>query len=216
MQAGTVSRLLFCRRSWGLKIHFWRKISEARNEERKVHFASSMDLCHLKNSELEPKFQKYKGRVVLRGDIVKDDSGSYAVFTQGPLVSHSKSNGCQSRTTRMRRTSSRRNNSLHPGQNGRCTKINENSQIRTSRYLDIHQHMNVKNNVPAWKAQLSLLNKICMVIFWQDYCGKGNWRKFFWKTVGEKFQIGNVYSWTEKKGLFLSVCGRYKTGWKET
>ena len=25
---------------------------------------------------------KYKGRVVLRGDIVKDDSGSYAVFTE--------------------------------------------------------------------------------------------------------------------------------------
>ena len=41
-----------------------------------------MDLCHLKNSELEPHFQKYKGRVVLRGDVVKDDSGSYAVFTE--------------------------------------------------------------------------------------------------------------------------------------
>ena len=31
---------------------------------------------------LEAKHQKYKGRVVLRGDIVKDDSGSYAVFTE--------------------------------------------------------------------------------------------------------------------------------------
>ena len=41
-----------------------------------------MDVCHLKNSELEPQFQKYKGRVVLQGDIVKDDSGSYAVFTE--------------------------------------------------------------------------------------------------------------------------------------
>ena len=48
----------------------------------KVHFASLMDLCHLKNSELEPQFQKYKGRVALRGDIVKDDSGSYAVFIE--------------------------------------------------------------------------------------------------------------------------------------
>ena len=28
------------------------------------------------------KTQKYKGRVVLRGDIVKDNSGSYAVFTE--------------------------------------------------------------------------------------------------------------------------------------
>ena len=57
-------------------------IEEARNKRRKVHFASLMDLCHLKNSELEPQFQKFKGRVVLRGDIVKDDSGSYAVFTE--------------------------------------------------------------------------------------------------------------------------------------
>ena len=57
-------------------------IDEARNEGRKIHFASLMDLCHLKNSELEPKFQKYKGRVVLRGDIVKNGSGSHAVFTE--------------------------------------------------------------------------------------------------------------------------------------
>ena len=57
-------------------------IDEARNEWRKVHFASLVGLCHLKNSELEPQFQKYKGRVVLRGDIAKDDSGSYAVFTE--------------------------------------------------------------------------------------------------------------------------------------
>ena len=53
-----------------------------KNKGRKVHFASLMDLCHPKNSELEPQYQKYRGRVVLRGDIVKDDSGSYAVFTE--------------------------------------------------------------------------------------------------------------------------------------
>ena len=41
-----------------------------------------MDICHLENAELEPTFQKYKGRVVLRGDIVKDDFGAYAVFTE--------------------------------------------------------------------------------------------------------------------------------------
>ena len=41
-----------------------------------------MDLCHLKNAELEKKHQKYEGRLVLRGDIVKDDSGSYAAFTE--------------------------------------------------------------------------------------------------------------------------------------
>ena len=40
------------------------------------------DICHLKNAELEAKHQKYKGRVVLQGEIVKDDSGSSAVFTE--------------------------------------------------------------------------------------------------------------------------------------
>ena len=57
-------------------------IDEARNKGRKVHFASLMDLYHLRNSELEPRYRKYKGRVVPRGDIVKDDSGVYAVFTE--------------------------------------------------------------------------------------------------------------------------------------
>ena len=41
-----------------------------------------MYICHLKNSELEPQFPKYKGRVALRGDTVKDDAGSYAVFKE--------------------------------------------------------------------------------------------------------------------------------------
>ena len=41
-----------------------------------------MDMCHLKNAELEAKHQKYKGRVVLRRVFVQDDSGSYAVFTE--------------------------------------------------------------------------------------------------------------------------------------
>ena len=41
-----------------------------------------MDICHLKNAELETKHQIYKSRVVLRGDIVKVDSGAYAVFTE--------------------------------------------------------------------------------------------------------------------------------------
>ena len=57
-------------------------IEEARNEGKTVHFASLMDLCHLKNSELEPQHQKYKCRVVLRGDIVEDDFVSYAVFIE--------------------------------------------------------------------------------------------------------------------------------------
>ena len=62
-------------------------IDEARTKGAKVHFASLMDISHLKNAELEEKHQKYKGRVVLRGDLVKDDSGSYAVIHRTRIIS---------------------------------------------------------------------------------------------------------------------------------
>ena len=51
-------------------------IDEARTKGAKVHFSSLMDICHLKNAELEANHQKYKGRVVLRGDIVKTILGT--------------------------------------------------------------------------------------------------------------------------------------------
>ena len=34
-----------------------------------------MDICHLKSADLETKHQKYNGRIALRADIVKNDSG---------------------------------------------------------------------------------------------------------------------------------------------
>ena len=74
----------------------WKKVKskkqvilEAQRDKNKVHCASLMDICHLKNAELQPKLQRYKGRVVLRGDIAKDDSGAYAVSAeQGSSASH--------------------------------------------------------------------------------------------------------------------------------
>ena len=57
-------------------------ILEAHGNRKKVQ------LCiidgHLSPEErgIAPKLQKYRGRVVLRGDIVEDDSGAFAVFTE--------------------------------------------------------------------------------------------------------------------------------------
>ena len=92
-------------------------IDEARNKGRKVHFASLMDLCHLRNSGVGTSiFKSTKGRVVLRGDIVKDDSGeddsgAYAVFIEpgssASQMTAAKVNGHYFKTTGMRRTSSR-------------------------------------------------------------------------------------------------------------
>ena len=50
------------------------------------------------------------------------------------------------------------------------------------------------------RPQLFLLSDICTVTLWQDFQGKkGNSRKFYWNTVGKKFQIGNAYMWAVKK-----------------
>ena len=43
-------------------------IDEARTKGARVHFASLMDIRHLKNAELEAKHRKYKGGAVLRGE----------------------------------------------------------------------------------------------------------------------------------------------------
>ena len=69
----------------------------------------------------------------------------------------------------------------------------------------VYQNTNGPNHGPVWKIQSFLLSEICTVILWQDCYGKGNLRKFYWDTVGKTFQIGNAYSYTAKKGLFLSV-----------
>ena len=51
-------------------------ILEAQSDKKKVHFATLMDICHLKKCSVRNNIP----RVVLRGDIVKDDSGAYAVL----------------------------------------------------------------------------------------------------------------------------------------
>ena len=179
-------------------------IEEARNKGRKLHFASLTDLCHLKNSESEPRNQKYKARVVLRVDIVKYDSGSYAVFTDTRIISITddsrKSHGHHFKTTGMRRTSSGCSICLYPSKNGRCSQIIQkfpNRSVQTFGF--VYHDTNGQNHGPVWKTQSFFLNGICTVILWQDYDGSGNLRKLYWNTVGKKFQLGNVYSLTEKK-----------------
>ena len=57
------------------KMPAW-QLTKVRNKNEVIQEA------HLKEAELEPQFQQYKCRVVLRGEIVKDDSGSCAVCTE--------------------------------------------------------------------------------------------------------------------------------------
>ena len=159
-------------------------INEARTKGAKVHFASLMDICHLKSAELETKHQKYNGRVVLRGDIVKDDSGSYAVFTgQGSSASQMTAAKLMDIISRL------------PGCAGQAADaVSAHTQVKledASKLLKIpklecpdiwmrpprHKWPKSWSNGPVLKTQPFLLSEICMVILWQDCFGKGKMRK---------------------------------------
>ena len=115
-------------------------IDEARMSGATVHFASLMDICHLRNAELEAKHQKYKGRVVLRGDIVKDNSGSYAVFTeQGSSASQMTAAKVMDFVSRLPGCAGQAADAVSAFsqvKNGGCSQIIENSKIGVSRHLD--------------------------------------------------------------------------------
>ena len=56
-------------RAWMEETVTERSTVEARAEKegKTIHFATLMDLCHVKHSELPEAQRKYKGRVVCRG-----------------------------------------------------------------------------------------------------------------------------------------------------
>ena len=63
--------------------------NSAKREKRKVHFGMAYGFVVVKHSELPEDQQNYKGRVVFRGNDVKDESGYTAVFSeQGSSSSH--------------------------------------------------------------------------------------------------------------------------------
>ena len=193
-------------------------IDEARKECRKGHFASSMDICHLKNGELETKHQKYKGRVVFRGDIVKDDSGSYAVSRIISITNDgSKDHGYHFQIARLRWTSSWRSISLYSGTNGRCSKIIENSQVGMSRHMDASTTTQMakimvqylESSRPSWTKSV-----------WSSFCRtvmrKAIWENFIEIWLGESFQLGMLIRTPWKRIILISACGWHLIGWKET
>ena len=185
-------------------------IDEARASRATVHFASLMDICHLKNSELEAKHQKYKGRVVLRGDTVKDDSRSYAVFTeQGSSASQMTAAKIMDIISRL------------PGCDGQAADaVSAYTQVKME---DAHKLLKIpKSECPdiwirlprhKWPKSWSSMEDPVVPLERNLYghplaglCGKGNLRKSHCNMFGRRFLIGNAYSYTVKKdGSYLCM-----------
>ena len=180
-------------------------IVEAQRDKKKVHFATLMDMCHLKNTELEPQFQKYKGRVVLRGDIV------LCSFCWAGLVCVTndclKNNGCCWKSTRLWRTSSWCSICLHSGKNWRtltdCSKF-PSDNVQT--YGHVFHDINGRNPRQSLKIPWYFFNKICMVVHQPDCYVMG--KTILGSSTGtwmEKVPISECLFVHRKQGLLLSV-----------
>ena len=179
-------------------------IEEAQNNNNnKVHVASLMDFCHLKNSELEPQLQKYRGRVVLRGDIVKDGSGACAVFTeQGSSASQMTAAKVMDvnylivtdkQLTQYRHTPRRtlKNYFKFPNQNVRM-------------YGYVFQNINGRNRGNTLRILLFLLKETCTD---QDSCGKTVRKSIDGTWLGESTKLGMLVRSQKTKVVLIGLCG---------
>ena len=80
-------------------------VLEVRRDTKKVHFATLMDVSHLKNAELEPKIAEVQWQSCAPGRYCKRRLWAYAVFTEQGS-SASQMTGCYCKITRLWRTSS--------------------------------------------------------------------------------------------------------------
>ncbi|CAE7609059.1 unnamed protein product, partial [Symbiodinium necroappetens] len=71
------------RREWQAEPKALEAIAEeARSQGHKLRVAELMTLCGVKHAELAPEFQKFKGRIVYRGDRVLDEFNNLVFFEE--------------------------------------------------------------------------------------------------------------------------------------
>ena len=137
-----------------------------------------MDICHVKKAELVTKHQKYKGRVVLPSDIVKDDSDSYAVFTeQGSSASQMTAAKVVDIISILLGCDGQAADAVSASTQVKMEDAHKLVKIPKSEcpdmWIRLPRHKWPKS-CPVWKTQSFFFSGICTVIFCLDCCGKGD------------------------------------------
>ena len=184
-------------------------IPKAQKDKKKVHFATLMDICHLKNTELEPTIQKYKGRVILRRDIAKDDSGACAVFAeQGSSASQMTAAEVMDVIARLPDCDGQAGDAVSAHTQVRledAPRLLRIPKVRMSRRMDMPSHTHGPNHGQTSKTQWCLLNAICTDTHTQDFHGRGSSKKLYCKWNRKKVPHWVCLFVRRKQGLFLSV-----------
>ena len=186
-------RKIGCKSRCGQRVGAARKTASMANgqskEQKRGH---SRGTEHLKNAELEPKFQKYKGQVVLRGDIVKTIQALMQCFVERPRMLWMSLQGCQ-----IAEDKQPTQYQLTPKSKWRTLKDqSQNAQI----YGWVYHDTSGPNLGQTSKTQWFVLNDICMVTLLLDFSGKRHFEKV---TLGQGWE--KVPNW---ECLFVHVKQR--------
>ena len=175
----------------------------------KVHFASLMDICHLKKCWIEGKAPKMQRSSCTPWWYCKRRFRILRSIHWTRIISitndTSKSHGYHLQTSRLRWTSSGRTICLYPGKWRMLPNYSKFPNRNVQTFGFVYHDTNGQNHGPVWKIQSFLLKRSFTDILWQDYYGKSNLRKSYWNMAGRKFQIGNV-SWYIVKKDYSYLC----------
>ena len=158
---------------------------------------------------MEAEHQNYKGRVVLRGDIVKDDSGSYAVFTeQGPSASQMTAAKIMDIISRLLGFDGQAADAVSTYTHVKMKDAHKLLKIPNRKCPDIwillprHKWPKSWSNMedPVIPLERNLYGHPLAGLLWEK-----QFEKILLKHGWEKIQIGNVFFVHREKGLFLSV-----------
>ena len=182
----------------------WRK-SRARRRLQK-----ESPLCYIdehtspQKRGVRTRIRKYRGRVVLRGDIVKDDSGAHAVFTeQGSSASQMTASKEMDVFVRLPDCAGQAADAVSAYSQVKLEDapgLIKNSWVRMSRRMDTSSTTQMSK----------ILGK-----HWRS-CGT-SWTKFIWTPIGrivmrKTIRGSFIRTWMEE----IRVLGvRHKNGWKE-
>ena len=180
-----------------------------KREIKQLHLTTLMDTLHLHNVVLEPQHQKYKGRVLLRGDIVDDDSGVYAVFTE-----HASSASPWTSVKLMDvvarfpgwRTSRPCCINIHWGEHGGCFRLLTNSKVCMAACVDTSSTRHNVTLLVRLRRPCGTSGNNCTDNRLQASCGKDNRRSFSWNFEWQQvLNWGMCLSVHRNQGLFFSL-----------
>ena len=130
--------------------------------------------------------------------IVKDDSGSYAVFTeQGSSASQMTAAKTMDIKSRLPGCAGQAADALSA-----CTQVKWEMLQNYWKFPNRNVQTYGQNHGPVWKIQSFFLSEICTVILWQDCYRKAIWESPIEIWLGEGFQLGMLIR-TPWKGVSL-------------